>query len=352
MDNNELKIESRTTIQNLLKKMDKSLLRLFLVYKEDIFLGVVSIGDVQRAILRKESLETPIIKIMRPYNKQRFASPADSLTQIKKMMKKHRMEMLPVVDEYKNVCKVYLWEDLFSDKKNLKKHIGIPVVIMAGGFGTRMKPLTNVIPKPLIPINEKPIIEDIMSQFADYGCNEFHLSVNYKASMIQNYFKEIPDCPYNIYYHKEEKPTGTAGSLWFMKEYLNTTFFISNCDITINEDYYNIYNYHKKNKNELTLVAAMKHYPVPYGVVETTEGGKLSHITEKPDFLFQINTGLYLLEPHLLEEIPENSFFHITHLIEKIKKRNGIVGVFPISESSWNDIGDWDEYYKTLRDSQ
>ena len=126
------------------------------------------------------------------------------------------------------------------------------------------------------------------------------------------------------------------------------TFFVSNCDILINQDYHEIYNYHTENNNELTIVAAIKHYPIPYGVVTTSEGGVLVKIDEKPEMIFQVNTGMYVLEHHLLDEIPKDEYFDITDLIETIKKRNGKIGVFPISENSWYDIGEWEEYRRTL----
>ena len=166
--------------------------------------------------------------------------------------------------------------------------------------------------------------------------------------MIENFFAEIENKPYNIQFTKEEKPLGTAGSLSLLKDKLRQTFFISNCDILIDQDYRDIYNYHKKQKNELTLVASLKHYNIPYGTLETGVGGELISITEKPELTFKINSGMYVLEPELLDEIPNDEFFHITHLIEKVKQRNGKIGVFPISEKSWFDIGEWSEYQKTL----
>ncbi len=145
-----------------------------------------------------------------------------------------------------------------------------------------------------------------------------------------------------------EEPLGTAGSLYLLKGKINNTFFISNCDIIIEEDYGEIYNYHKKNQNELTIVAALKHYAIPYGTLETGDNGILQKLHEKPELVFKINSGMYILEPHLLKEIPENKIFHITKLIENIKKRGGKVGVFPVSENSWKDIGEWSAYLKQI----
>jgi NDP-sugar pyrophosphorylase family protein len=220
---------------------------------------------------------------------------------------------------------------------------------MAGGKGTRLKPLTNVIPKPLIPIGDKTIVEKIMDRFMSVGCRDFYFSVNYKAETIRHYFDTIEHKDYEITYFKEDKPLGTAGSLYLIRDKIETTFFVSNCDIIIDEDYSEILKYHRENKNELTIVAALKHYSIPYGTIKTGDNGLLIELIEKPELTFQINSGMYIMEPHLLSEIPENVFFHITHLIENIKKRNGKIGVFPVSEGSWKDIGERDMYLSFLK---
>lgn len=220
---------------------------------------------------------------------------------------------------------------------------------MAGGQGTRMKPLTNIIPKPLIPIGEKTIIENIMDSFLEYGCSEFHLSVNYKSEVIRHYFEALANEAYHISYFEEDKPLGTAGSLQLLKDKIHSTFFVSNCDILINQDYGELLDFHRENKNEITVVAAMKHYPIPYGTIETKEDGLLAALIEKPEYTFKINAGFYILEPHLLDEIPRSKFYHITHLIEKLNSENRRVGVFPISQKSWQDIGEWSEYLDFLK---
>jgi NDP-sugar pyrophosphorylase family protein len=219
---------------------------------------------------------------------------------------------------------------------------------MAGGKGTRMQPLTHIIPKPLIPLDDKTIVEHIIDHFKKIGCKDFYMSVNYKAKNIRDYFAEL-EKDYNISFFEEAKPLGTAGSLHLLNGKIDKPFFISNCDILIEEDYREIYKYHKEYNNELTIVGSFRHYPIPYGTLETCEEGQLLSITEKPELSFLINSGMYILEPHLISEIPQNEFFHITDLIKKIKERNGRVGVFPVSEKSWVDIGEWDKYLGRIR---
>jgi NDP-sugar pyrophosphorylase family protein len=188
-----------------------------------------------------------------------------------------------------------------------------------------------------------------MDKFVDVGCENFFLSVNYKAEMIKYYFSSLNNKNYRINYFKEKKPLGTAGSLYLLKDKINSTFFVSNCDIIIEQDYAEILKYHKKNKNEITIVAAVKNYPIPYGTIESTEHGQLKSLQEKPNIIFKINTGMYILEPHLIDEIPINEFYHITYLIDKLNKEGRKVGVFPVSEGSWTDIGNWSEYLKMIK---
>lgn len=341
----QISIQSEDTILAALKKMDQTFRRLLLVFNErQEFLNILSIGDIQRAIIRNQSLETPVKEILR--QETRIAHTGQSFDEIKNLMLQYRAECMPVIDENLQLVDVYFWEDVFQEKEpQPKNQFNLPVVIMAGGLGKRLQPITNVLPKPLIPIGDRTIIEHIFQRFSKHGCNNFHISVNYKAELIEYYLKN-QKLPYNLSFFKEEKPMGTAGSLSLLKNKINETFFVSNCDILIEQDYSEILEYHKSNKNDITIVAALKHYPIPYGTIETKENGVLSELKEKPEITFKINSGMYILEPHLLNEIPENQLFHITHLIEQIQKRNGKVGVFPVSEKSWKDIGSWEEYLK------
>jgi dTDP-glucose pyrophosphorylase len=341
-------VNQEDSILVVLKKMDASKRKLLIVLDGDIFISVISIGDIQRAIIKNISLDTPISKILR--KEVRFAFAGDDLNIVRERMKERRNELMPIVSASNKLVDIIFWEDLFKETFPVEcgANLNLPVVIMAGGIGTRLKPLTNILPKPLIPIGEKTIIEQIMDKFCDAGCNTFYLSVNYKAEMIKYYFSTLPKNSYHISYLHEEKPLGTAGSLHLLKGKINSAFFVSNCDILVDQDISEIYEYHRSTKNEITIVAALKNYSIPYGILETSENGLLRSITEKPELTFKINTGFYILEPHLLDEIPQNEFYHITTLIDKLRKENRRVGVFPVSEKSWKDIGEWNEYQKFI----
>lgn len=339
-------IQVSKSILEALKLMDSSKTKLLFVFDEKKFVGLLTIGDVQRAILKDVVLTSSIFTIL-DKNKV-YASIDEPVEDIKKKMSKLRAECMPVIDENGNLVKVYSWKDLFGSKIQAEcPALNIPVVIMAGGMGSRLAPLTNIYPKPLIPIGEKTIVESIMDKFVRYNCHDFYMSVNYKADTIKNYFDFINNPEYNVSYFQEDKPMGTAGSLRLLKDKINSTFFVSNCDILIEEDYANILEYHRSNKNELTVVAAVKTISIPYGTIITGENGLLESIEEKPTLSFKINTGLYILEPSLLNDIPDE-FFHITHLMEKLKTQGRRVGVYPISQNDWKDMGDWKEYLKLI----
>lgn len=340
------KISIKDTLSSALKQMDRIGKKLLLVFDGEKFKSLLSIGDIQRAIINVIPLDSEVGMALR--NEIGAGSINDSIESLKERMIKGRAELMPIVDNKGNLIDVLFWEEFFPKYSIPKEKFELPVVIMAGGKGTRLKPLTNVIPKPLIPIGEKTILEEIMDRFVDVGCDNFFLSVNHKAETIKHYFLQLEYSKYKINYFQEEKPLGTAGSLYLIKDKIKTTFFISNCDIIINEDYSEIIKYHREKKNELTIVSALKHLSIPYGTIETKKDGVLSELKEKPELTFQINSGMYILEPHLLNEMPENEFFHITHLIDYIKNRGGRVGVFPVSEKSWIDIGDWYEYFKAI----
>lgn len=330
-----------------LKKMDIEKTKILFVFSNDKFEGILTIGDIQRAILNNVNLNNKIGLIL-DRNKV-YAHAGDSIEYIKSKMQELRAEAMPVLDNQENLVEIYFWNDLFGDKQELPhKGINLPVVIMAGGKGTRLQPLTNIYPKPLIPIGEKTIIESIMDKFVAYDCHDFYISVNYKAEVIKNYFDLLNNSQYHISYFQEDKPMGTAGSLRLLKDRLHSTFFVSNCDILIKENYADILDYHRSNGNELTVVAALKTYSIPYGTIITGENGLLESIQEKPSLTFKINTGLYILEPSVLDEIPDD-FFHITHLMEKLQKAGRRVGVYPISQNDWVDMGDWTEYLKLVR---
>ena len=347
MNRNEIVISPETTLFEALNKMDQIARKLLLVLDNEKFISLISVGDIQRSILKKIPLESPVSTVFR--DDILVAKDTDDRKSILRMMKDERIEFMPVIDSKSNLVDILFWEDYFQDKKITSgTKLGLPVVIMAGGEGTRLRPLTNIIPKPLIPIDDKTIVEDIMDRFIDVGCKDFTFSVNYKADKIKEYFDGIPDKKYTVSYIQEDKPLGTAGSLFLLKDKLKENFFVSNCDILVDVNLKDLVDYHKKNNNVITVVSVLKNYKIPYGTIETSENGMLQSLNEKPNIVYQINSGLYILEPEIFNYLPENNFMHITDLILRLKENGKNVGVFPVSEGSWIDRGNWDEYLKII----
>ena len=339
-------IASSVSLLEAMKRMDEIRVKMLFVFSNDCFEGIITIGDIQRAIIKSVQLNEPVSGIV-DKNKKYVRPKEDRMTVRSKMMEL-RAECMPVVDENGMLVDVFFWDDFFKHSElQHRKQIDLPVVIMAGGKGTRLKPLTNVLPKPLVPIGDKTILEVIMDQFETIGCHKFYMSVNYKADIMKYYLSQL-DHQYDIEFFMEDKPLGTIGSVSLLKGKINTPFFVSNCDSINEQDYRDVYDYHVTNHNDMTIVTMVKSFKIPYGVIETGENGLMVDLKEKPEHTYMVNSGVYILNPELIEEIPEGQFFHITHLMEKVKARGGRVGCFPVSEDSWHDMGEWPEYLKMI----
>lgn len=339
-------ISPSTSLLDAMKKMDEVKVKNLFVFLEEKFCGLVTIGDIQRAIIKSKPLTEQVGKILN--TTKIYASVDDSINEIKEKMHQIWADCMPVLDKEGNLKDIVFWKDVSRDDvQSERQPIHLPVVIMAGGKGTRLKPITNVIPKPLVPIGDKTILETILNQFEGIGCHKFYMSVNYKADMMKYYLSQL-DHKYDIEFFQEDKPLGTIGSVSLLKGKITTPFFVSNCDSINEQDYRDVYDYHVENHNDLTIVTMVKTFKIPYGVIETGEDGLMTALSEKPELTYQVNTGVYILNPSCIDEIPEGEFFHITHLMEKIKARGGRVGCFPVSEHAWKDMGEWPEYLKMI----
>lgn len=340
------RIDSESTILQAMQLMDKVGVKLLLVLRDDVFEGILTIGDIQRSIIANVPLNKSISSIIE--KDKQYCGPEEDRESVRAKMLRLRAECMPVVDDEGKLVDVYFWSDFFKQfEGEQREKIDLPVVIMAGGKGTRLKPITNVIPKPLVPVGDKTILEVIMDQFEGIGCKKFYMSVNYKADMMEYYLSQL-EHKYDIEFFMEDKPLGTIGSVSLLKGKITTPFFVSNCDSINDQDYRDVYDYHLQNKNDLTIVTMVKSFRIPYGVIETGEDGLMRSLKEKPELNFQVNTGVYILNPELIGEIPEGEFFHITHLMERVKEKGGRVGCFPVSENAWHDMGEWPEYLKMI----
>lgn len=219
----------------------------------------------------------------------------------------------------------------------------LPVVIMAGGQGTRLHPLTLETPKPLIPIGDTTLIEMCMDTFSRAGCRKFFISLNYKADMIERYLRSR-DGVRSYEFYREDKPLGSGGSLSLIRDRISETFIVASCDIILRQDFQRVIDYHRKSGNEATIVSAFKRYKLTYGNLLTDEKQRLTAMEEKPEYCFRTNTAVYVFEPNLLADVPDGTYYPITSLIDKVIKRGGRVGCFPITYGSWRDVGTWEDY--------
>jgi dTDP-glucose pyrophosphorylase len=345
---NNILVSPNISIRQAMKDLSASGKKCLLVVNSDNkFLGTLTDGDIRKAILKGININQTISNIYQ--NESTILKENDyNSNQVKKLFIKLNVDLFPVVNNNGELTKVILWSDIFKNGKNVNKQlVYVPVVIMAGGRGTRMEPFTKILPKPLIPIDNKPIIEHIINHFSKVGCREYYLTVNYKANIMKAYFEELKP-KYKISFIDESKPLGTAGSLRLIQPKFDKPFFVTNCDIIIKGDYESIYNFHIQGDYDITLVASTKEYIIPYGTCELNQEGGLSRINEKPHYDFLINTGLYVISPNVVELIPSQKSYDITTLIEDSLKSGKKIGVFPVNDESWIDIGQWNEYKQAV----
>jgi len=336
------------SIKAAMRQMDTNKEKILLVInKKKTFIGTIADGDIRRWILSNKSLNASIKNI---YNKNPIYVKEDfDINKVKRLMINTKIEWIPVINKKKEVISVLFWDNVFRDKITLKEKINIPVIIMAGGEGARLKPFTHILPKPLIPIKGQPIIEIIMNKFNLYQIKSFYISINYKSLIMKAYFKEAK-LNYNIKYIHEKQPLGTAGCLKQLKTKISSDIIVTNCDIIIDCDYSEIVNFHTKSNNDITIVGSFRHFTIPYGICDIANGGILKGIKERPQYDFLVSTGMYIINKKVLSLIPSNKKFDMPELIKKVKNKNGKVAVFPISEKSWLDIGQWEEYQKTVKE--
>jgi dTDP-glucose pyrophosphorylase len=339
----------KATIKETMEALDKTAEKVLLVVDEkQALIGALTDGDIRRCILSGSSLSGTILDAFHP--DPIFILQEDfDLDRAKAVFLKNKIDLIPILDQNRKVVDFITWEKAFgNNRKPENQKLDIPVVIMAGGKGTRLEPFTRVLPKPLIPVGDKPVIDHIIDRFRACGISEFYLTIHHMSKIMRAYFEEKqPD--YSIGFAEEDKPRGTAGSLKLLANKLNKPFFVSNCDIIIEADYADLYNFHMQNRHDITLVASARKFSIPYGICELNSGGSLDRIKEKPEYNFLVNAGMYVLNPAVLKLIPDNQLFHITHLIDRIKDNGGQIGVYPVSEKAWIDIGQWVEYRKALK---
>jgi len=331
-----------TSVVEAMKKIDKNSNGvIYIVDEKNSLCGCLTDGDIRRWIIKTGNLKGTALEMMNKNPK--YLCETDS-KDILEFMREKRISSLPIVDKDKKIKNIILIGDFNYEipNPNKSKLKNTPVVIMAGGQGTRLYPYTKILPKPLIPICDVPILERILNRFFEYGIDEFYITVNYKKEMIKSYFNELKT-PYEIHFIEETVPLGTAGSISLIEECFDSPVIITNCDILIETDYVKVIKHHLDSGNDMTVVSSLKNSIIPYGVLHFSEHGVISSIEEKPQLSYFINTGMYIINPQQLESIPKNTVFHMTDLAENLILDGFKVGMYPISEDSFLDMGQFEE---------
>lgn len=340
MDNMEMFLENGSTkIVDAMKKISINATGIiFVVDNDKRLIGTVTDGDIRRWIIKTGSLSSEISNLMNTNPKYVFMSEK---SQARELLSKYSIRVVPIVDEDMRVVEIY-FEDAILQKisgEKMKALGDIPVIIMAGGKGTRLYPYTKILPKPLIPINDIPIVERIIKEFCKYGSEKIYMTLNYKKEMIKAYFRDL-EADYDIHFVEEDRPLGTAGSISLIEDELPDTVIITNCDILIRADYADIVANHKNSGNALTVVSSFMKMTIPYGVIKSSSDGIIDEMEEKPSIPYFANTGMYVIDSKYLQEIPKDSYFDMTDLVDKLIKENKRVGMYPISEEAFLDMGE------------
>lgn len=312
---------------------------LFIIDQNNALAGCITDGDIRRWILNAGDLSASVDNAMNRNPKSLDISKKENAIAL---MQEKSIIAVPLVDSENHVVDIVVLNEALSSLEEKEDLSNVPVVVMAGGKGTRLYPYTKILPKPLIPIGDTPIVERIINYYTEYGIRKFYMTVNYKKGMLRSYFADIePD--YTITYVEENKPLGTGGSIKLIEDKFDSPLFVTNCDALILADYADIYDYHIKSGNSITMVSALKNITVPYGVLHSGENGELISMEEKPKLSYFINTGMYVINPDTIDLIPDDIMFHMTHLVEKVMEQGGKVGTYPISEDSFLDMGEFSE---------
>jgi dTDP-glucose pyrophosphorylase len=331
-------VTENTTIKESLEVIDKAAMRIAIVVDSDKkFLGTLSDGDIRRALLASLSLEDSIKNVY--YKECTTVLESDSKESIIQTAIKNKVYQIPILSKEKHIVDVLDLATLLSVTKRKNK-----VVLMAGGLGTRLRPLTENTPKPLLQVGNKPILQTIIENFASHGFENIVISLNYKSHMIREFFKDGKEFGVNIEYIEEDKRLGTAGALSLLQENPNEPFFVMNGDLLTNVNFAELLDFHTSSNSTGTMCVREYQYQIPYGVIETSEE-QITSIVEKPTQKFFVNAGIYLLNPSVLQHVPKDEFYDMPTLFEKLIAEQHTVLSFPIHEY-WLDIGQHHDFAK------
>jgi dTDP-glucose pyrophosphorylase len=334
----DILLKPTSTIKDALKIIDSGAMKIALVVDEDEkLLGTLTDGDIRRGLLNNLSLDDSIESVI--FKNPTVCNIKDTKEHILEVAIERKLYQVPIVDNEGRLVGIEEMDELLKPAIKINK-----VVLMVGGLGTRLRPLTEHTPKPMLKVGNKPILETIILNFKKYGFTNIILSVSYKSEIIEEYFKDGREFGVNIEYIHESKRMGTAGALSLMRDKLNEPFFVMNGDLLTNINFEHMMEYHLSNNAIATMGVREYDFQVPYGVVNV-DGENILSIEEKPVHSFFVSGGVYVLDSKVLDFIPSDEFYDMPMLFEKVIENKMKSISFPIREY-WLDIGRLEEFEK------
>lgn len=344
----ELFIPLNAPIRTALLRIDKGGMGIALIVDEQRrLLGTVSDGDIRRAILASLDLDTPVTVLLErkkagQYSKPTTARVGTAREELLLLMRKLTLREIPLLDDEERVVDLIGIDDLVPAEPLL-----LQAVIMAGGFGSRLRPLTEDMPKPMLPVGGRPLMEVLLEQLRNSGIRNVNVTTHYKPEKITDYFGNGENFGVELNYVNEKSPLGTGGALGLMPK-PSEPLLVINGDVLTQIDFRAMYAFHQENKADLTLAVRQYEFEVPYGVIEC-DGVLVKSIKEKPHFSYFVNAGIYLLQPDVYEYIPTGKSFNMTDLVQWLMDDGKVVASFPVREY-WLDIGQHTDYAKAQKD--
>ncbi len=334
----DILLKPTSTIREALQIIDSGAMKIALVVDEDEkLLGTLTDGDIRRGLLKNLSLDDSIESVL--FKTPTVCNVEDTKEHILEVAIERKLYQVPIVDNEGRLVGIEEMDELLKPTVKTNR-----VVLMVGGLGTRLRPLTEHTPKPMLKVGDKPILETIILNFKKYGFTNIILSVSYKSEIIEEYFKDGREFGVNIEYIHENKRMGTAGALSLIREKLNEPFFVMNGDLLTNINFEHMMEYHLSNNAIATMGVREYDFQVPYGVVNV-DGENILSIEEKPVHSFFVSGGVYVLDSKVLDFIPNGEFYDMPTLFEKVIENKMKSVSFPIREY-WLDIGRLEEFEK------
>ncbi len=340
-DVRENMVSASATILDTLKIIDTHGVPFGLVHDDGVLVGTVTDGDIRRGILAGVALSESVVKVMN--SSPTVVDPGATDAEAAKLMRGKSIGHLPVIDKDRRIVGLKVLKDL--DPKPASSH---PVILMAGGQGARLRPLTEDVPKPMLEVGGRPILESIIERFDAQGFSDFTISVNYKADLIEDYFGDGSSHGVSITYVHEDAALGTCGALALLSERPTVPFIVMNGDVLTKVNFHHLLKYHENHAAPATMSVREYRFKVPFGVVET-DSTLLQSIAEKPEHTFFVNAGIYVLNPDVLDLIDPGAAMDMPDLFQKLLDTGPAPTVFPLREY-WMDIGHLDDLDQAKRD--